>query len=463
MAVVAALSGRPAQPQPGRRLAAAGGVLLAAGMILLESAEQRRAAFIVAGTIATTLAVLFLAPLAIRALAAAGRRSPVAVRLALRDLARYQGRAGAAAGAIALAVGIAATIAISAAVAVAADADAGGNLPADQVLAHLSSGGAGAPVPDSTPAQRQAFQAGVDGIATALGTSDVVPLEAAVNPAVRLQPGIGSGEGGKGTAALVRPEPVDGGTRLAFVAPVYVATPALLSHYGIDPATVDPGADLLTARTDLAGVFLSFGPRQTAEPRLQRVDLPAYGSGPSALLTTHALQRLGLQPEVTGWLVQAPKPLTEAQIDAARRAAAGAGLTIETRDTKQSLKRLGQWVTGAGMLLALGVLAMTVGLIRSETANDLRILTAAGATGAARRKVTGATAAALALAGGVLGTAGAYLALVAWHSSDLGALSHPPVANLVAIVAGLPLIAGVAGWLLAGREPPAIARRPLDV
>ncbi|MDP1806545.1 MAG: hypothetical protein Q8K72_15320, partial [Acidimicrobiales bacterium] len=202
--------------------------------------------------------------------------------------------------------------------------------------------------------------------------------------------------------------------------------------------------------------------RQSAEPTFQAAALPTYSSGPNALLTTQAVERLGLQTRVAGWLIQTDRPLTGAQIEAARKAAAGAGLTIETRDTQQSLKRLGRQATGAGMLLALGVLAMTVGLIRSETANDLRILTATGASSTARRAVTGATAGALALLGAVLGSAGAYLALAAWHRSDLGTLAHPPVANLVAILIGLPLAAGVAGWLLAGREPSAIARRPLD-
>jgi hypothetical protein len=36
------------------------------------------------------------------------------------------------------------------------------------------------------------------------------------------------------------------------------------------------------------------------------------------------------------------------------------------------------------------------------------------------------------------------------------------VAELVWILAGMPLIAVVASWLLAGREPRAIARQPLE-
>ena len=105
---------------------------------------------------------------------------------------------------------------------------------------------------------------------------------------------------------------------------------------------------------------------------------------------------------------------------------------------------------------------MTVGLIRSETGNDLRTLTATGASSRTRRTLTGATAGALALLGALLGTAGAYAALLLWHRRDLHPLSHVPVLNLVLILAGLPLLALAGGWLLAGREPPEMARRPLE-
>jgi putative ABC transport system permease protein len=105
---------------------------------------------------------------------------------------------------------------------------------------------------------------------------------------------------------------------------------------------------------------------------------------------------------------------------------------------------------------------MTVGLIRSETANELRTLAATGASSNTRRSLTGATAGALALLGAVLGTVGAYGALLAWHRSDLSPLGRVPVINLIIIIVGLPVIASLAGWLLAGREPPGIARRPLE-
>ena len=105
---------------------------------------------------------------------------------------------------------------------------------------------------------------------------------------------------------------------------------------------------------------------------------------------------------------------------------------------------------------------MTVGLIRSESAGDLRTLTATGATGRTRRTLTAATAGALALLGALLGVAGAYLVLVATYYDDLGYLGRVPAVPLVLIIVGVPLTATAAGWLLAGRELPAIARPAIE-
>jgi putative ABC transport system permease protein len=174
------------------------------------------------------------------------------------------------------------------------------------------------------------------------------------------------------------------------------------------------------------------------------------------------MRTLGLQPLPSSWLLQTGHPLTNAQINSARQIAASAGLYVETRHGQKSLAPLRNWATTAGILLALGVLAMTVGLIRSETANDLRTLAATGAGSHTRRNLTAATAGALAFLGAVLGTAGAYAALLVWHRSGLHPLSHVPVANLVVILAGLPVVAAAGGWLLAGREPSAMSRRPLE-
>jgi putative ABC transport system permease protein len=473
---VAALSGRPPRPQPAHRFAVMGGSLLAVGLVLLALSHHRRPVLIVTGVVAVTLGLLFLSPLAIRGIAAVGGRSPIAVRLALRDLARYRARAGAALGAIVLAVGIATTIAVSAAAQEATNAQSPGNLPANQLIVHLGgeTGDVSSPLPDETPAQLQALETRVRAMATSLHARALVPLDEAVDPngsveevgpnAQDVRVGPGTGTGGRLPAFLATVVHVPHGEEINAVVRLYVATPEVLRHYGISPGQIDPDVDVVTSRSGVGGLTLiSGGPRRgLAHPRSQTIHLPTYTSDPSSLITLRAMQKLGLEARPAGWLIETPSALTPAQIESARRTAIAAGVTIETKSDRNSLSRLGTDATAAGILLALGVLAMTVGLIRSETAGDLRTLAATGADGTTRRTLTAATAGALALLGALLGAAGAYLTQLAWHRSDPGTLAHVPIVHLVAIVIGLPLLATVGGWLLAGRQPPAISRQPLE-
>jgi putative ABC transport system permease protein len=179
------------------------------------------------------------------------------------------------------------------------------------------------------------------------------------------------------------------------------------------------------------------------------------------LLTAHGLRTLRLSPMTIGWLCTAPGPLDAAAVDKAQTAAGAVGLTVETRPVAADLSRLRLGATGIGLAVALGVLAMTVGLIRGEGARDLRTLTANGAGGRTRRVLVASTAAALGVVGALLGTAGAYAALGAWYHDQLSWLGQVPYAPLAGLVAGLPLAGAAAGWLLSGRTPPAIARTPL--
>jgi putative ABC transport system permease protein len=109
---------------------------------------------------------------------------------------------------------------------------------------------------------------------------------------------------------------------------------------------------------------------------------------------------------------------------------------------------------------------MCVGLLRSETASSLRTLTATGASGTARRTISAATAGALALIGAIAGTVGGYIAAIGFFRTSqldtLSSLTSVPVANLLLILLGMPLVAVTGGWLLAGREPRVIGRRPLE-
>jgi putative ABC transport system permease protein len=185
-------------------------------------------------------------------------------------------------------------------------------------------------------------------------------------------------------------------------------------------------------------------------------------STPTSFITIDGLRRHGWKRVPSGWLVESSRPLTSQEIDDARELAADAGLTIEVQRGSTSHAELSAIATAAGALLALAILAMTVGLIRSETAGDLRTLTAAGATSRVRRTLTAATAGGLAFLGALLGVAGAYVVVAATYLDDLGYLSRIPLLYLVLMIVGVPWAAIAAGWLLAGREPPAIARPAIE-
>lgn len=476
--IVTALSGRPAPPQPAHRFALLGTVLATAGFVALVFSHTTRSALIVTGILGLTAGMLLLAPLGIRALAAVAGRAPIAVRLALRDLARFQSRSGAALAAATLAVGIAATIAVTAAAQQAHDHTlTGGNLPSNQLIVWLENpndhGGPGVAVAQVSaqagnssvlPAAAvvTSARATADAIAAAIGSNTVAELDSAVDLSAAAPAGTPADAA---QVALVHPITVPGrGHGWNQVVVPYVATPTVLALYGISPADFASGSQILSSRRDLSGVQIGSGFK--GDFRLVTVQqsgrLPNYTSAPNTLIAPKAMTDAGYVAKPVGWLIQAKQPLTSAQVRDARGRAAARGITIETRTgPDHGLQNLRDYATLAGLLVALGVLAMTVGLIRSETARDLRTLAAAGASGATRRTLNAASAGALAILAGVLGTASAYLALIAWHWHHINYLDQPPYANLALLVLGLPLVAVIGAWLL-GRSPRAIAHRSLE-
>jgi putative ABC transport system permease protein len=471
--VTLALSARPPRPKPAHRSAIVAALLIAAGISSLAFANRSIPPLIIAGVLATILGTLLLGPLAIRIFARAAGHASIAPRLALRDLARYEARSGAALAAITLALGIAAAVVVTAAAEERQEdeqaAAALPNLSDRQIRVYLgpTRDPELIPVPIKTPAQLTRSAARVRQLAAALEAA-VIPLHKAFQPS---DPPIVI-EGDRAVVAVgfakkVGPQSWKRGSGL------YVATPALLRHFGIDPATIEPSADFLadsTVPTD-EFVILGIGTRtKLAVTNVQRIDSREVlgsaegdaGRVPSSFVTLGGLRRHGWKQTPAGWLVESRRPLTSEQIVTAREVATEAGLAIETQRESPSFAKPIAIATAAGALLALAILALTVGLIRSESAGDLRILTATGATNSTRRTLTAATAGALALLGALLGVAGAYLALAATYLHDLGYLSRIPILSLILIVVGVPLAATVVGWLLAGREPPAIARPAIE-
>jgi len=511
--IVTALSGRPAAPRKTRRWALPTGLVFLAIAFLLEGiaggglggisgrgSQKLQLGALVLGFLALTVAVVLLSPALLGALARLARPAPVTIRLALRDLARYRARSGAALGAISLSLLIAVIICVAAAARFGDVLDyVGPNLASNQLVVYppspqtapgaaATAGPHQAPRPRSRIQERKARRAAptpgaaqvagataiADGIATALGTGDVITLEAT---SASLQ-----------HAAAGRP----------WNGPIYVATPQLLRAFGITQSQVSPAADILTMRPGLstlskmqliygtlpcAGTVRGCppGPSGTDDtvpcvkghcvnnPVIQELSaLPSGTSAPNTLITEHAVRQLGLGSSIStqGWLIQTAQPLTASQIHGAQQAAGAAGASVETRNSIPPFSEIIDVATVFGILLALGILGMSVGLVRSETASDLRTLTATGASSLARRTITAATAGALALAGAVTGVFCGYLAAIGFFRTNqvdgLSELSSIPVANLLVILIGMPLVAVIAGWLLAGRQPPAIGRQPME-
>jgi putative ABC transport system permease protein len=457
--IVAALSGRPAPPKQVHRSAVPGVVLFVIAAALLSYSGSSNgngggALELVLGIVLLIVAIILLAPFCLVVLARLGRRAPIAIRLALRDLARYRARSGSALSAISLGVFIAALVCILTAQRYGNVLDyAGPNVASNQIIVYTPGPGPGGggpgnggPSPSGTASTPQAQAAVAQNIAGALGSHNVIEL---VDARASLE-----------HAAAGR----------SWSGPVYVATPQLLAAFGIKASEVNPDADILTMRPGLSGLSqmrLSYGAQDVANPVIQEVGaLPSGTSAPNTVITEHAIHALGLHASVSGWLVQTPHPPTAAQITDARLTASAAGMSIETKSSTPSSAEILNYATAFGIALALGILAMTIGLIRSETAPDLRTLAATGASSFTRRELTAATAFALALGGAVLGTVAAYVAAVgyAWDNplDGLSELSSVPARQLLIIGVGMPVVAAVVGWLLAGREPAAMSRQPLE-
>ncbi len=477
--VVAALSGRPAPPKAVHRSFLPGVIVFAVGVALLATADGLAGAsgnggspalHLVGGLVAVIIGIVLLAPVAISMLRASPRL-PVAVRIALRDLVRYRARSGAALAATTFAVFLATGICVVTSVQFENVLSwTGPNLSSSQVIVYAQPprGGPFVAAPLSST-QLAEVSRHVSSLAASLHARSAVPLES--------------------TGATLHQ--VGAQAHKDFTGTVYVATPQLLATYGVTVGQIAPGTDVLTMRPGMASLphmeltWGDYGVQQgpgglvhkdsvlpsctlssgcLANPRMQTVSsLPSGTSAANTVITQYAVSKYQLQTQLDGWLIQAPVPLTAAQINAARQFALTYGATIETESGSLGPSEIADGATALGIVIALGVLAMSVGLIRSEAAQDLRTLTATGASGTTRRMITAATAAALGLLGAILGMVGAVIAGLAWARSSLSAMfGDVPLTDVLILLIGLPLIAAAAGWLLAGREPPLIARQPIE-
>jgi putative ABC transport system permease protein len=494
--IVAALAGRPPAPRKTRHLAVPVGVCFLIGAFLLLGAagagsggggsQSNGMLELVVGFVALAVAIVLLAPALLGVVAAVGKHAPIATRLALRDLARYRARSGPALAAISLSTLIAVIICVASAARFGNVFDyAGPNLTSAQLIVYapvgnISPGHGNNPGPSGpTAAQMAAGVKTAREIAADLGTTSMITLDTSNAGLQHAAPG------------------------RSWSGQIYVATPQLLKAFGISQSEVNPDADFLTMRPGLSTMSLmqltygnynstyngpggrNSGPGGPggndqwpcpagsciANPPIQEISqLPSGTSAPNTVVTEHAITTLHLQSSLqpNGWLITVPGGLTPAQITTAQQLSAGASgnMSVETRNSIPSLAQIIDVATIFGIVLALGILGLSVGLVRSEAGRDLRTLAATGASSATRRTITAATAGALGFTGAVVGVIGGYLAAIGFFRSNsldgLSSLTSIPVSNLLLILVGMPLAATVLGWLLAGRDPAGLGRQPLE-
>ena len=254
-------------------------MFLAAGVGLTAISNQTKPLPLIAGMVALVIGILLICPAAVRTMARFARRAPVTPRVAMRDLGRYQARAGAALAAISLALGIPVAVMLVATAAdrTAADAAGNGNLADTQLLLTINHPvGQENLAPNLTDAQRAELESSVETLAADLGDATIIPLQVAVNPA---------------NPPAERPIveigiPVAGDPNTFESRPVYVASPGLLDYVGIDDTSIPADAEILS---DAPG-------GDPGRDRLQRRHLHAHQHHSAALprrSRTHTSHRSG--------------------------------------------------------------------------------------------------------------------------------------------------------------------------
>jgi putative ABC transport system permease protein len=483
--IVQALSGRPASPRQVRRSAIPGIAFLVAAFLLLgysggtDSGNGGGGApELVLGIVLLIPGLILFAPFFLSLAARLGRRTPIATRLALRDLARYRARSGSALAAISIGVLVAVIVMLAAASRYGNVLDyAGPNLSSNELALHAN-------VPLGKPIVTGNAQGQVTGVTNPLGT--VAHPAQVADRAAEIAKALG--------AQLIALETPNAGLNATqggrdWNGAIYVATPQLLKAFGIAPSEINPNADVLSSRPGLSGVSgiqLGYGDNGygggpssamstctaatdcLANPVIQEVSgLPTGTSASNTVITEHAMQEFHIQVTTTDWLVQGTQPFTAVQIRNAELTASTTQLSVESKNDQPTSFAVTTWATIFGIVVALGVLGMSVGLVRSETASDLRTLAATGASSYTRRTLTAATAGALGVLGALLGTVGGYIALIGWLRSNslnggISSLGNVPVGNLLIILLGMPAFAAIVGWLFAGREPAAMAHQAIE-
>lgn len=432
--VAAALTGRRPPTGSSGRLFVAGVVGLALGVTVTAAATSAWATVddvlllalgLLAGAALVMLGLGAVSPWLVERLTALiGTRLPVAVRLALRDTARFRSRTGPIVMAIVAGLGI--SVAVGATldtIETGLAADHRPLLDDDQMLVD---GPAAAPLVDELRGQ--------------------LPVRAAA-PLTVVQP--------------------DDPTRSRRVPPVVtVADARLLDALGASRTARDAvraGQVLVLQQRGRAAVQAAVEQAERLAPdgvHVAELELVPRAV-PAIVLSRDTLDRSGARVarEGTSWLIRFAEPLTDRQIEQARELAGRAGqrVTVENGPMDVDTATIQTVALVATAVLSLLIVAVGLALIGAETRDDDAVLAAVGASPRTRRSLAAARAGVLTVLGAILAVPAGLvpvwgLSTAAGAGAASGRLTIP-WSTVAAVVLLVPAIAAAGAYLCTRPEP----------
>ncbi len=190
---------------------------------------------------------------------------------------------------------------------------------------------------------------------------------------------------------------------------------------------------------------------------------PRYRAMPTVLISPETAVAHGLMVETAtpfAFLARASSPLTAQQRQAALVAAQPFRLTtlsFETgyHDTEATVRNV---LTLCAVLFSLGLIALIAALTISESSKVSAVLASIGASPRMRRSQAAATTGAVAAIASIAAApVGVVIASVANNETP----SRPPYGLLAAMLAGLVIVAGLAGALFTRNAPSVVRQRPV--
>jgi len=474
--IVEVLAARRPRSRPNHSLSGFGVALTVAGFVwLARSATSQSLGGAIGSISLIVVGVLLLTPAAIAFVGRAVASASLPMRIAGRDLARFQTRSASALGAIVIALAVPLGVGVTTASLDARTSTAAPNLDSTTAILWASgvdrTSGELAMAFDSPDAEVAVEQALALDPTLKVARIDVpVDVEATIeqNDAgirVRRARGVVSPIDcdSKATGSVESYSRVDGRDLCFRNHQTWLLTPDLAAMWGIE----------VSGTSDPASVVRLAGEYRLAQPDLfdddgsavRRIDtsvggIPDFESLPFAVISPE-LMGPAFEPMTVGWLLQSPQPLEPAFLADLRESIQGGAELEALTEPPGGRTNLRIVFALAGLVVGLTILGATVILVRGEGADGTRILAVLGAAPSVRRSVASYTAGLLALAGAVLSIPLGYIGLVVARASEGDLPFAIPWSTILILVVGFPVLAAGTSGLFTRSQPVGLGRSPV--